>query len=136
MKKYNINITLTDGREVRSSVVARNQSDALARLQSTPQYIDFLAENDATIESVCIEPVEIKSIDNSRFYVTNIKNKEGWYVVADLENRIKVEFKKGHYNDMQKVETFKESKEPDALKIATALREIGEFMNNYFKDLI
>ena len=135
MKKYIINIKLTDGREIHSSVVARNKNDALSRLQSTPQYIDFLAENDATIESVCIEPVEIKSIDNSRFYVTNIKNKEGWYVVADLENRIKVEFKKGHYNDMQNVRPFVGYK-PDALATATALREIGEFMNNYFKDLI
>lgn len=135
MKTYKINITLTDGREVRSSVVARNQSDALARLQSTPQYIDFLAENDAEVASVDIQPVEIRSVDETRFYVTSIKNKEDWYVVADLENRIKVEFKKGAFNDTQKVRPFG-GYQPDALKTATALCEIAEYMQKKFKELI
>ena len=135
MKKFSINITLTDGREIRSSVVARNQNDALARLEKTKEVIDFLAESQADVKSIDIQPVATRSIDETRFYVTNIKNKEGWYVVADLENRIKVEFKKGHYNDMQNVRPFVGYK-PDALATATALREIGEFMAKHFRELL
>lgn len=79
-----------------------------------------------------------------RRYTWRSRNKNPWTVIYEargkkdvgdhLENRIKVEFKKGHYNDMQKVTCFGEG--TDALKEATALREIGEFMFNNFKELV
>lgn len=135
MKRYEIRINFENGDSVHSRIVARNQSDALKRLQESAQFIQFVNENTVgAIVKVDIQPIESKPIADGRFYLQPRKNKEGWYVVSDLDNRIKVEFKKGHYNDMQKVTKFAEC--ADALKEATALREIAGYMFNNFKELI
>ena len=133
MKRYEIRITLANGDEVRMRVQARNKADALLRAKADSRFYEF-AEGKGGVVSEEVTPIPIASIDNTRFCVTNIENKQGWYVVADLENRIKVEFKKGHYNDMQKVTNFAEC--ADALKEATALREIADYMSVNFKELI
>ncbi|MBO7606908.1 MAG: hypothetical protein J6T28_04745 [Paludibacteraceae bacterium] len=134
MNKYRIEITFVSNDRVEARVDARNKKDALRRLMDSEAFMDFASQcGDILTASVEQEERE-ETIDTSRFVVSSVNGKEGWYVVADLENRIKVEFKKGHYNDMQKVTCFGEC--ADALKEATALREIGEFMFNNFRELI
>lgn len=134
MKRYKITIKLVNGDEVQSTVVARNQADALRRLEKTPQYVEFVG--DGEIEKVDIEPVPIKPLDNERFAVTTIDNKKGWYVLADLDNLIRVEWKKGMYNETQQVSPIGDGKPLSALDHATALREIGEYLFENFKDLV
>lgn len=134
MKKYEVEIHFVNGDKAQARVDARNRKDALRRVKETAQYKDFASQcGDILTASVEQEERE-ETIDTSRFVVSSVNGKEGWYVVADLENRIKVEFKKGHYNDMQKVTCFGEG--TDALKEATALREIGEYMSEHFNELI
>ena len=132
MKRYYIEITFTDGNVVQARTLGRNKNDALKRVKETDQYKSFAV---SAIKSINIEAIPIASIDNERFAVTNITNKEGWYVVVDLDNRVKIEFKKGKFNETQQVQYYgKET--PDPLTIATALREIGEFMQSKFSELI
>lgn len=114
MKRYYIEITFTDGNVVQARTLGRNKNDALKRVKETDQYKSFAV---SAIKAINIEAIPIASIDNERFAVTNITNKEGWYVVVDLDNRVKVEFKKGKFNETQ-------------------LREIGEFMQSKFSELI
>lgn len=134
MKRYYINIKFKNGDELQANVTARNQADAIRRLQNTPQFVDNFGNLE--IESTSITPIPIASIDNERFAVTNIQNKPGWYVVVDLDNLLKIEFKKGMYNETNTVSRIGEGKELTPLQQATALREIGEFMFNNFKELI
>ncbi|MBQ3843479.1 MAG: hypothetical protein II817_00685 [Bacteroidales bacterium] len=134
MKRYQINITLTNGDELDARVVGRNRSDALRRIEQTEAYINFVGNHD--IKTIDIRPIPIEPIDNERFAVTTIDNKPGWYVVADLDNRIKIEFKKGRYNDTQRVLPIGEGKQLTALQQATALREIGEYLYKNFKEII
>jgi hypothetical protein len=134
MKRFNIHINFKNGDELNANVVARNQADAMRRLEQTPEYIEFAGNT--SIKDMSITPIPIASIDNERFAVTTIKNKPGWYVVADLDNLLKVEFKKGKYNETNTVSFIGNGKELSPLQQATALREIGEFMFNNFKDLI
>lgn len=134
MKRYNVIIYFKNGDELQANVTARNQSDAVKRLEKTPEYIDFIGNT--SIDKMTITPIQFTSIDNERFVVTTIKNKPGWYVVADLENFLKIEFKKGKYNETNTISITNECKELSPLQQATALREIGEFMYNNFKELI
>lgn len=136
MKRYKVNIKLTDGRKVYSSIVARNQADALRRLGRSPKFVEFFYESPADIASVDIQPTENEAVDGNRFVVSAVENKPGWYVIADLDNRIKIEFKKGRYNDTQKVSFIGDAQPPDELRLATALREIGEHLFDKFKELI
>lgn len=136
MKRYKIIIKLTNGDYVEAAVVARNGKDAIRRLRESDQFRDFAGNAD--IEEIEINPIETKPIDNNRFSVTDVLNKQGWYVVADLDNLIEVEFRKGHYNDMQNIHMIDGGKQPplSPLEEATALREIGEFMADKFAELV
>lgn len=134
MNRYRIEITFVSNDRIEARVDARNKKDALRRLMDSEAFMGFAIQcGDILTASVEQEERE-ETIDTSRFVVSSVNGKEGWYVVADLENRVKVEFKKGHYNDMQKVTCF--SEDADALTQATALREIGEYIFNNFKELI
>lgn len=134
MKRYQINITLTNGDELNARVIGRNRSDALRRMEKTDAYINFVGNHD--IKTIDIKPIPINPIDNERFAVTTIHNKPGWYVVADLDNRIKIEFKKGRYNETQRILPIGEGKDLSPIQRATALREIGEFMYDNFREII
>lgn len=68
--------------------------------------------------------------------MTTICNKQGWYVVADLDNGIKVEWKKGMYNETNRPMPISGEMPTDPMKMATALREIGEYLAKNFKELI
>lgn len=134
MNRYRIEITFVSNDRVEARVDARNKKDALRRLMDSEAFMDFAIQCGDILTSSVEQEEREETIDESRFVVSSVHGKEGWYVVADLENRIKVEFKRGHYNDMQKVTCFGE--DADALTQATALREIGEFMFNNFKELV
>ena len=134
MKRYRINIKLSNGDEVKSTVEARNQADAIKRLEQTPEFARFVGQNE--IVSKEVEPIPIEPIDNERFAVTTIDNKPGWYVVADLDNMLKIEWKKGMYNETQRVLPIGKGKPLDAQQGATAMREIADYLIGNFKELI
>lgn len=134
MKRYKIIVTFDNGDQVKANVVGRNQSDAVNRLKKTHEYSE-MAEG-TTVANVEITPIPIKPIDNERFAVTTIDNKPGWYIVADLDNLIKIEFKKGCYNKTQRIASIGKGKQLDELEMAEALREIGEYMHNNFRELV
>lgn len=134
MNRYRIEITFVYGDRIEARVDARNRKDAMRRLMDSEAFKDFASQCGDVLTSSVEQEDREESIDESRFVVTSMHGRDGWYVVADLENRIKVEFKKGHYNDMQKVTYF--GGDTDALTQATALREIGEYMSEHFNELI
>lgn len=134
MKRYRINIKLSNGDEVKSTVEARNQADAIKRLEQSPEFARFVGPNE--IVSMEVEPIPIEPIDNERFAVTTIDNKPGWYVVADLDNMLKIEWKKGMYNETQRVLPIGKGKPLDAQQAATAMREIADYLIANFKELI
>lgn len=135
MKQYQITIKLKNGDEINAKVVARNQSDAIKRLRETSKVSEFI--NGQEIEKIDVVPIQIKPIDNERFGVTTIDNKPGWYVIADLDNKVKIEWKKGMYNETNRAMPIGDGELPaDALKMSTILREIGEYLSNNFKELI
>ncbi|MCR5037873.1 MAG: hypothetical protein K6A94_00850 [Bacteroidales bacterium] len=134
MKRYRINIKLSNGDEVKSTVEARNQADAIKRLEQTPEFARFVGPNE--VVSMEVEPIPIEPIDNERFAVTTIDNKPDWYVVADLDNMLKIEWKKGMYNETQRVLPIGKGKPLDAQQAATAMREIADYLIANFKELI
>lgn len=134
MKRYRINIKLSNGDEVHSNVEARNQADAIKRLEKAQEFVNFVGQNE--IVDMVVEPIPIEPIDNERFAVTTIDNKPGWYVVADLDNMLRIEWKKGKYNETQRVLPIGKGKPLDTQQAATAMREIADYLIANFKELI
>lgn len=132
MKRYKVTIELADGNRIEAKVTARNRHDALHRLQNTEQARQFITSD---IVGYTVEPIPVEQVDNNRFVVTDLANRQGWYVCADLDNRVRVEWRKGHYNTMQRVGTM-DGATPDPQLLATALREIGDYLAEFFAELL
>lgn len=133
MQSYQVKIKLSNNTEVQARVEARNQSDAIRRLEKSPEFVQFLG--DAQILSVDIQPIELPPVDNKRFALTTIDNKQGWYIAVDLDNRIKIQFKAHKYNETNSVVKFGEKKQ-QPIEEATAIRELSDWLLQNFPDLI
>ena len=136
MARFKINIVLSDGREIHSTVTAKNQAEALTRLQETPQFVDFVNDSEegeaVNIDKVDITPVEEEPIDANR-YTLQPSEKTGWYVVADTANLFIVRFQEHRYNETAQIKQIKDFP-LDAQKVATLLREVGEWLAEHHRD--
>jgi hypothetical protein len=132
MKKYSVNVTMADGAKVEANVTARNLSDAIGRLMRNEQYRE--AMDGKKVESIDVTPIPIEPIDETRFAVRTAVNKRGWYVVEDAGTGFRIEWKKGMYNETNRV--LPPEKELEAADAATALREIGEYLHDNFSAII
>lgn len=132
MKRYSVNVTMADGAKVEAKVTARNRSDAVGRLMRNEQFRE--ATDGKKVESVDITPIPIEPIDETRFAVRTAVNKRGWYVVEDAETGFRIEWKKGMYNETNRV--LPPEKRLEAADEATALREIGEYLHDNFSAII
>ena len=123
---------MADGAKVEAKVTARNRSDAVGRLMRNEQFRE--ATDGKKVESVDITPIPIEPIDETRFAVRTAVNKRGWYVVEDAETGFRIEWKKGMYNETNRV--LPPEKRLEAADEATALREIGEYLHDNFSAII
>ena len=138
MARFKIDIVLTDGREINSTVTADNQAAALERLMSTPQFVDFVADSEqgeaVSVENISISPVDEVPIDPTR-YKLQASDEAGWYVVTDTENLFIVRFQEHRYNETAQIKQIQDFP-LDAQKVATLLREVGEWLAEHHRDKI
>lgn len=132
MKRYSIKAVLSDGLGIDAKVIARSKRDAIGRLMNTDKFRE--ATEGRKVESIEIKPIPIEPIDNTRYSVRTISNKRGWYIVEDAGTGFRIEWKKGKYDETNRVIPPSEVK--DAAAAATILREIGEYLYGNFKELV
>ena len=132
MKRYSVTVTMADGGIVDAKVTARNKSDAIGRLMRDGQFRE--ATDGKKVESIDVIPIPIEPIDEKRFAVRTIANKTGWYIVEDAGTGFRIEWKKGMYNETNRVIPPHDIE--DAAAAATALREIGEYLHDNFREII
>jgi len=131
MKRYKITIIFKDGTRSENRVTARNQKDAVARLMNNDQFRAF--SDGKAVDSIGVKPIPIEPVDDTRFTVRTIRNKSGWYIVEDSVTGIRVEWKRGMYNETNRPLL---TEDLTALEKATALREIGEYLYSNFRELL
>lgn len=133
---YAVTVVFADGNEVHARVEASGRSEARRRVLENEEYKTF-AENcpvvDMTIER---ERKEIMPWNN-HLEVTNVPNKKGWYMAIDLKNNIKLEFKKGDFAKQHVYPLRSEGfTQTDALNMDTAMREIADWLQEFFPELV
>lgn len=132
MKSYEITIVFKDGTRSENRVTARNRKDAVARLMNNEHFRAF--SDGKAVDSIDVKPIPIEPVDETRFSIRTIRNKSGWYLVEDSKTGIRVEWKRGMYNETNR--PLHPPVELPALEGATALREIGEYLYSNFRDLL
>jgi hypothetical protein len=125
MQNYKVNILLSDGDEIQSRVLAKNQEHALERLQGTQQFIDFLGDRE--IQKVEIKPEkEAPSVQDDN-YLLQKSEKPNRYVVTDVANNCTIIFEERRFNETQKIE-FLDKNVLNPVEAASILRMIGEWL--------
>ena len=134
MNRYLFTITLTDGRRVEARAIGETSRQALEALKANKQFQDYVG--DSSIDSVnATFDGEVKPVTKDCCVLQESREKPNHYVVTHLATKIVVIFAKGGYNETARVVPLKD--EPGRpLEEATALREIGEFLALYHKDLL
>ena len=136
MGRYNVTIRFSGGDEIRATVEAKYKHEALKKVESTEQYRTFYSNHyGETITETIVEAVITKPKDND-ITITNAPNKEQWYYVDHHTAGIRLEFKKGKFNTHQNVWQLHGKGKADALECATALREIADWLQAYFPELV
>ena len=137
-RKYSITLKMSGGDEIRAVAVGRTGNEALKTLKETDQYRQWMADHfGETIAEKTVVPYKWKPKDND-FKVTNSPHKRLWYMADHMEAGIRVEFKRGHFNDIQRVWLLDggEKREQDPLAYATALRELADWLQEYFPEIV
>lgn len=136
MKKFNVTIRFSGGDEVRAVVEAEHTSGAVRRVKETAEYINFVREHEGeTVTEIKATPWQYKPKTNT-ITITNAPDKPYWYYIDHQEAGIRLEFKKGFFNTHQRVWRIEGKGHPKAEECATALREIADWLQAYFPEMV
>jgi len=134
MNRYLFTITLTDGRRVEARAIGETSRQALEALKANKQFRDCVGDSSIDNVNGTFEG-EVEPVAEDCCVLQESREKPDHYVVTHLATKIVVIFAKGGYNETARVVPLKD--EPGRpLEEATALREIGEFLALYHKDLL
>ncbi len=134
MNQYKVIITFNDGDKIDSKVAAWNQSDALQRIMTNEQAVEFIASHDdvKNVDITYIGRREDVPDDPKRFVLTP-SEREGWIIASDCMTGMVFEFMVGVYPDSVE---YLPPEGMTPLDAATAVRELGDWLKLYHADLL
>ncbi|MBF1408694.1 MAG: hypothetical protein HXN30_00285 [Prevotella histicola] len=133
MKRYTFYVTLSNGNEFHVNSVGKDKEDAIERFMSLPKTIEFIGKATVTAARL-VKEEEITLTAFNRFVLQSSKNK-GWWVVGDPEGTFVVRFKEGEFNETREI-TYLRDSPMDALEEAHVLREIPEWLQAYYSEVL
>lgn len=135
-RKYDVKVVFADGNTIERRIEAKNRTEAKRIVCGSDEFIEFY--NKSIVVEMKIQGCG-KGIKpwNNYLQVTNVPNKEGWYMVTDLRHNIRLEFRK---EDFEKQNVYpmrgEEFTQTDALQMAGAMKDIGEWLVDFFPELL
>lgn len=134
MRKYHIKIFISDNDYIDAKADANSMDEAVDKILSTDQAKEFIDDN--LIDSVqLIDSEELEPISPKRFIVQESSD-PGYWVITDLQNNIVCKFLERNFNKDQKITDINDNPISDPLTLATALREMGEYLYSTHPELI
>lgn len=72
---------------------------------------------------------------NSKYSIEKSKNKPGYWVCSDFENKVVYIFEEGNYNENQSIEFLEDNVDINPLELARIIREMTDWLreNHYDK---
>lgn len=134
IKRFKITIEFDNGDKVNAKSVGLNRAEAIERLIRTEPFLEF--QGGKEIVSVHTEETPYISIDDSRFKLHISAVKPNTWVLTDLENMWVCTFEENKFQKTQHFVDVKEEQDTDPGKIATIMREFGEWLANNVPDIV
>lgn len=127
---YVIMVTAEGGDMVKSRVDATTPLEALAKLAENRQFQIFISGRDIISTTITVEPP-----GSAGMYNLKPSARPGWWVLTDTVNNLVAIFERGRFDESAKIESLFD--EPiDALKLATAMRQMGDFLTKHHPDIL
>ena len=134
MNRYKILITLENGNRVDAKAIGENQADALERLIATEQFQQFAAGSPIVKTDIRFSGKAVP-VSPDNYLLQESKERSGWWVVTDTKNNIVIQFEEHRFNETAHITPLYDlPREP--VGTATLLREIGEYLALYHKELL
>jgi DNA-binding XRE family transcriptional regulator len=133
---YNIIIELSNGDEANCRVEASNQLEALDRIKASKEFVEFVGNND--IAKFAIKKARYAQEQprpRANYILQKSSDRPNHYVVTDKVNGIVVIFEQHRFNETQQVTFLEDAPNPDALRLATIMREIGDWVGKYYNHI-
>lgn len=131
LKRFKLTVKLDNGDVINCAVTARDMQHAIDRLNSTPEFINFVGENKVVSVDGCEIGKETVNPDN---FVLQKSETDGFWVLTDLRTKIVCKFRQGCFEEQKNTLLF--DGEFDELTLATSMREMSDYMLQYHSDLI
>ncbi len=132
LKRFLVRVVLSNGNRINSRVSAINGDVAIKRIMSQPEFLDFIG--DATITKATFEEIPVGEPVAPENYVLQPSTDKGWWVCTDKKRNIVCKFKEGDFQNTQKNTILFEDKDTDELEVATAMREMGDYLQAHHAD--
>ena len=133
MKRFLIKIILLNGYLANIRVTAEDGDAAIRRIENQPEFLDFI--DGSEISKIEVEEIPLVPISPDNYLLQPSATK-GWWVVTDIKRNIVVKFQQGKFNDSQQNTILFDDATMNELEYATAMREIGEYLFQYHKNLL
>lgn len=133
MKRFLIKIILLNGYRANIRVTAEDGDAAIRRIENQPEFLDFI--DGSEISKIEVEEIPLVPISPDNYLLQPSATK-GWWVVTDIKRNIVVKFQQGKFNDTQQNTILFDDATMNELEYATAMREIGEYLFQYHKNLL
>ena len=134
MKQFTINIHLDSGDEINAKAVANDVNDAVDRILATKQAAEFVGDHQ--IDGVKV--IEVRDVPATRTdgFLLQASEMPGYWIITDTVNNLVCRFREGKFNDTKKITDISDNPISDPLKLATALREMGDYLYLTHPELI
>lgn len=134
MKQFTIKILLDNGDEIKAKAMAETVNDAVDKILSTEQAIEFVDKHQ--VDGVKV--IDVQNIPEKRTegFVLQESETPGFWVVTDTKNNLVCKFLERNFNETQKITDLNDNPITDPLALAMALREIGDYLYSIHPELI
>jgi hypothetical protein len=136
LRWFEITLLLANGNRLNVRVEAIDGDTAIKRISRQPEFLQMLHQlGDAEIISTTFKEFKPPKLDPKN-YVLQPSEDEGWWVVTDTVRNIVCKFHEGNFNNTQTITPLFDSTDIDELDHATAMRQMGDFIHDYHKELL
>lgn len=134
LKRFLIRIVLSDGNRANVRVSAINGDVAIQRIMQQPELINFIGN--AEILKVSYEEIHAAESVQPENYLLQRSTDKGWWVCTDKRRNIVCKFKEGDFQNTQKNTVLFDEGNVDELEVATAMREMGDYLIAHHSNIL
>lgn len=133
LRRFEITFLLGNGDRIKCRVDAPDGDKAIKRISEQPEFLASLG--DAEILKTTFKEIQPLKLDSEN-YVLQPSKDEGWWVLTDKAHQIVCKFHEGQFNQSQTFTRLFDSNDLDELEYVTAMRQFGDYLQTYHKELL